>query len=237
MNPEYVKDLFCSIAGRYALVNHLLSGGLDFWWRHCVAKKVQLWNPKNILDVATGNGELAFDLRKKLPNTEIIGVDFCAPMLEQARLKQIQRAQKKITAKSIAFLEADGLSLPYEEKSFDVVTISFGLRNMASWEDGLREIYRILRPGGHLLILDFSLPTSSLLRPAYRFYLHHLLPHLAGWVTGNSNAYEYMGGSIEAFPSGKKMLSLLKKCDFFHATADPMTFGIVTIYTAAKMSS
>lgn len=233
MNPKYVKELFSSIASRYQLANHLLSGGMDCWWRFCVARRVQQWHPNRILDVATGNGDLAFAIRKKLPQSEIIGLDFCVEMLAEARRTQT----KKNDLKTIAFLEGDGLSLPYEENSFDVVTISFGLRNMASWEGGLREMHRVLRPGGHLLILDFSIPTAPLLRPCYRFYLHHVLPRLAGWLTGRSDAYEYMGGSIEAFPSGREMLSLLKKCDFCNTTAAPMTFGIVTIYTATKKNA
>ena len=231
MNPEYVKDLFSSIAGRYGLANHVLSGGIDFWWRRCVAQKMQEWAPKKLLDIATGNGDLAFAIAKKLPTTEITAVDFCPEMLEQADLAQ---AKKKNAANTITFLEADGLALPFEEKTFDAVTISFGLRNMASWEEGLREMHRVLRDGGHLLILDFSIPTSPLLRPFYRFYLHHLLPRLAGWITGKSDAYEYMGNSIETFPSGEAMCTLLKKCGFDEATATPMTFGIVTFYTASR---
>lgn len=106
--------------------------------------------------------------------------------------------------------------------------------NMASWEHGIREMHRVLRPGGYLLILDFSIPTSPLLRPCYRFYLHQILPRFAGWLTGRSDAYEYMGGSIEAFPAGEEMISLLHQCDFLTATATAMTFGIVSLYTGKK---
>lgn len=229
MNPEYVKNLFTAIAGRYGLANHLLSGGIDFWWRHCVAKQVQDWAPKKILDVATGNGDLAFAISKKSPTAQLIAVDFCPEMLFQARLTQ---TKKRINA--ITFLEADGLALPFEEKSFDVVTIAFGLRNMASWEQGLREMHRVLREEGHLLILDFSIPASPLLRTFYRFYLHYILPRLAGWITGKMDAYQYMGQSIEDFPSGDEMLSLLEKCGFKHTAAEPLTGGIASIYIAEK---
>ncbi|MFZ4115322.1 MAG: ubiquinone/menaquinone biosynthesis methyltransferase [Chthoniobacterales bacterium] len=244
MNPEYVKNLFRSIAGRYALANHLLSCGMDFWWRRCVAKKIQQWNPKTLLDVATGNGELAFAIAKKIPTVQTTAVDFCHEMLEQARLTQVksknlysyssENANIGFKTPMITFLEADGLELPFEEKIFDAVTVAFGLRNMVSWEQGLREMHRVLRSRGHLLILDFSIPTSPLLRPFYRFYLHHVLPHFAGLVTGEASAYEYMGGSIEAFPSGEAMCALLTQCGFENARSTALTGGIVTIYTASK---
>lgn len=219
-----VRDLFASIASRYELVNHLLSGGMDVWWRHCVAKKVAVWKTSSLLDVATGNGDLAFAILKKTPTTKIIGVDFCSEMLLEAQKKK----------SNVIFLEADGMDLPFDDQNFDTITISFGLRNMASFEKALCEMHRVLREGGHLLILDFSLPTSLLLRPLYRWYLHHVLPHVAGWITGQSDAYGYMGASIEAFPSGEAMCELLKRCGFTDPVAEPLTAGIVTIYTAQK---
>ncbi len=201
MSPEYVKNLFASIASRYELANHLLSGGIDVWWRHCVAKKVAAWKPLCLLDVATGNGDLAFALSKKILATKIIGVDFCREMLDEAHKKK----------SNVTFLEADGMALPFDDESFDVVTISFGLRNMESFERALGEMQRVLRSDGHLLILDFSIPSSPLLRPLYRWYLHHLLPRFAGWITGKTDAYEYMAESIEAFPSGQVIYTAKKK--------------------------
>jgi len=228
-DSTYVKDLFAQLAPRYELANHLLSGGIDFWWRHYVSKQIASWKPQFLLDVATGNGDLAFAISKKLKKTQIIGIDFCPEMLRCAK-----QTQQKKKAHNLTFLEADGLALPFADGTFDVVTIAFGLRNMASWETGLREMKRVLRPGGHLLILDFSIPSLPLLRPFYRFYLHHLLPRFAGWITGKSDAYKYMAKSIEAFPSGELMCTLLKESGFSQPNAKPLTAGIVTVYTAEK---
>jgi demethylmenaquinone methyltransferase/2-methoxy-6-polyprenyl-1,4-benzoquinol methylase len=131
-------------------------------------------------------------------------------------------------------VEADGLKLPFPDSTFDAVTVAFGLRNMASWEGGLKEMARVLKPGGHLLVLDFSLPTLPVIRPLYRFYLHRILPIVAGIATGRTDAYEYLGGSIEKFPSGETMTSLIGYCGFTEATAKPLSLGTVSIYTATK---
>ena len=225
MNSEYVKELFGAIAPRYALANHLLSLGMDFWWRHCVAQQVQQWAPRHLLDVATGNGDLAAAIKKMAPTIQITGTDFCPEMLSLAQGKNID-----------CLVEADALNLPFEDASFDVVTVAFGLRNMASWEGALQEMHRVLRKEGHLLILDFSLPSSPLLRPFYRFYLHHILPRLAGWLTGKADAYEYMGQSIESFPSGNALCTLLEQCGFEQTNTKPLTAGIVSVYTASQFS-
>jgi demethylmenaquinone methyltransferase/2-methoxy-6-polyprenyl-1,4-benzoquinol methylase len=129
---------------------------------------------------------------------------------------------------------ADALQLPFESGSFDCVTVAFGLRNMADWDRALSEMRRVLRAGGHLLVLDFSIPTGAL-RPAYRFYLHRCLPLLASIVTGQKAAYDYLGGSIEKVPSGSAMIDLIERNGFANATAEPVTGGIATIYTAAKL--
>ena len=221
--PEYVRDLFSAIAGRYQLVNHLLSGGLDFYWRAIAVRLIRDWKPATVLDVATGSGDLALAIEKGLPGVRVVGADFCRPMLEVARKKGLRE-----------LVEADGLNLPFEKNSFDVVTAAFGLRNMASWKDGLTEMFDVLRPGGHLMILDFSLPRIPAVRFLYRSYLHNVLPILAGIATGRKDAYQYLGGSIEQFPSGNAMTSLINSCGFKNARAYPLTFGTVSLYTAEK---
>ena len=133
-------------------------------------------------------------------------------------------------------LVADALNLPFPDGGFDVVTVAFGLRNMADYPAALREMLRVLKPGGHLLILDFSLPNGLLRRP-YRFYLHHILPRLAGWLTGQRDAYEYLGGSIEAFPAGAAMTALLESCGFGETRATPLTGGVVSIYQGSRPHS
>lgn len=221
--PDSVRDLFSSIAGRYQLVNHLLSGGLDFHWRAVAVGLVRAWKPSMCLDVATGSGDLARAIEKGCRGVRVVGADFCRPMLEVARRNGLPE-----------LVVADGMNLPFADASFDVVTAAFGLRNMASWERGLGEMSRVLKPGGHLLILDFSLPTLPLIRPLYRFYLHRILPIIAGIATGRTDAYEYLGGSIEQFPSGKAMTSLIESCGFREAKAHPLTLGTVSIYTARR---
>lgn len=199
---------------------------MDFWWRHITAREVARCKPQQILDVATGSGDLAIAILKKIPQARVTGVDFCQEMLAEA-------AKKKIP--SLTLLQADGLALPFSKESYDAVTIAFGLRNMESWEQGLREMHRVLRPGSTLFILDFSLPRASFLKKFYRFYLHHLLPRLAGLITGQSEAYSYMADSIERFPSGENMCTFLQQCGFEQVTFKPMTFGIVTLYTATVL--
>lgn len=276
-----IKNLFAKIATRYKLANHVLCGGLDLWWRHVTAQEVAKCKPQQILDVATGSGDLAFAILKKIPTAQITGIDFCKEMLMEAAkkngatlfsLERFKNCYSRCSARNeeqrptvysdtrgpehrsdavmrdynnfenaltrisgLRLLQADGMNLPFANESYDAVTIAFGLRNMASWEQGLREMHRVLRLGGSLFILDFSLPTVPLLKSPYRFYLHHLLPRLAGIITGQSEAYSYMADSIEQFPSGKKMEKLLENCGFQQATSKPMTFGVVTLYRAAKI--
>lgn len=214
--------MFGRIARRYDLANHVLSGGADFLWRRRAAKIIESWQPKRVLDLATGSGDLALALQRRLPEATIAAVDFSPEMLEVARRKGVRET-----------VLADALQLPFESGSFDCVTVAFGLRNMADWGAALREMSRVLGPGGHLLVLDFSLPAGAL-RPAYRFYLHRCLPLLASIVTGQKAAYDYLGGSIEKFPSGGEMVELIEKNGFTSASAEPLTGGIATIYVAEK---
>lgn len=214
--------MFGRIAQRYDLANHLLSGGADFLWRRRAARIVEAWQPRRVLDLATGSGDLALAMQRRLPEAKITAADFSPEMLSVARRKGVRET-----------VLADALRLPFEAESFGCVTVAFGLRNMSDWDLALREMSRVLRPGGHLLVLDFSLPVGPL-RPAYRFYLHRCLPSLASIVTGQKTAYDYLGGSIEKFPSGNEMLSLIERNGFARASAHPLTGGIATIYTAEK---
>ena len=221
--PTFVRNLFSSIATRYDLANHLLSGGLDFFWRRRAARIVRGWKPSRILDLATGSGDVALTLKKQIPAATIIGADFCHPMLLQAQAKGVEN-----------LVTADGMQLPFDEGAFDALTIAFGLRNMASWPGALREMARVLKPGGHLLILDFSIPRAPLRGP-YRFYLHRILPRIASMLTHEKTAYDYLGDSIEKFPHGAEMTRLIEENGFVNATCEPLNCGIVSLYTARRV--
>ena len=221
-DPEAVRLMFQRISRRYDLANHLLSGGLDFWWRHRAAEIVRKWKPRRVLDLATGSGDLALTIARKLPGAEITAADFCAPMLEIARAKGLTNT-----------VVADALHLPFADVSFDAVTVAFGLRNMVNWSAALAEMARVLAPGGHLLVLDFSLPRGPL-RLLYRAYLHRCLPWFAGIVTGEKQAYDYLGASIEKFPNGQEMGALIEANGFRDAQLEPLSGGIVTIYCATR---
>lgn len=219
---QFVRAMFSAISGRYDLANHLLSGGMDFFWRRRAGRIVQGWKPARILDLATGSGDLAVTLRAACPGALVVGADFCLPMLQVAQKKGVGN-----------LVTADGLALPFADASFDVVTVAFGLRNMASWKGGLEEMWRVLRPGGHVLILDFSVPPPPLVW-AYRPYLHHVLPRVAAFLTNEKAAYDYLGDSIEKFPCGPAMCALLEEAAFTQPVALPLSGGIVSLYTAAK---
>lgn len=224
-DATYVRDAFAKIADRYVLTNHVLSCGADVWWRRVVGRRVRKLAPRRLLDVASGTGDLALEIQKVCPDCEVIATDFCAEMLAHAASRGIARTQV-----------ADALALPFEDASFDLVTVAFGLRNMADYPAALREMCRVLRPGGHLMVLDFSLPPGPLRGP-YRWYLHRVLPHLAGLLTGEKEAYKYLGGSIEQFPSGDEMIALIHRCGFENATAHRLTGGVVTVYDGIRSES
>ena len=220
---QFVRGMFAKIASRYDLANHLLSGGMDFLWRRRAAKLVRGWNPARILDLATGSGDLALTLGAACPAAFIVGADFCHPMLCEA--------QRKGAANLIV---ADGMRLPFADETFDALTVAFGLRNMESWSGALREMARVVRRGGHLLVLDFSVPPPPL-RWLYRPYLHHVLPRLAALLTREQAAYDYLGDSIEKFPHGPAMCALITEAGFSDARCEPLSGGIVSLYTAKRL--
>jgi demethylmenaquinone methyltransferase / 2-methoxy-6-polyprenyl-1,4-benzoquinol methylase len=224
-DPDTVREMFDGIARRYDLANHLLSCGCDFIWRKRAAEIVADWNPSTIVDLATGTGDLALALAKALPDSEIIGADFSEEMLAVAKAKGVRRV-----------VTADALALPFADRSFDCLTIAFGLRNIKDWSAALREMARVLTANGNLLVMEFSLPSMSILRRIYRFYLHRCLPILGSFLTRKKSAYDYLGESIEQFPGGDELVRVIEANGFNDATVEPLTGGIVTIYTATKRS-
>jgi demethylmenaquinone methyltransferase/2-methoxy-6-polyprenyl-1,4-benzoquinol methylase len=216
--------MFGAIAKRYDLANHTLSCGADFYWRNRAVNTVASWRPGNIVDLATGTGDLALALQNKLPDAEVTGVDFLPEMLELAQRKGVRQT-----------ILADAMKLPFPDASFDCVTVAFGLRNMENWRGALSEMSRVLRRDGHLLVLEFSLPTRLIIRTIYRFYLHRCLPLFGSVLTGRKSAYDYLGDSIEEFPSGRAMIDLIEASGFRRATLQPLSYGIVTIYSAQSL--
>jgi demethylmenaquinone methyltransferase/2-methoxy-6-polyprenyl-1,4-benzoquinol methylase len=230
-DPVAVEATFSSVAPRYDLANHWLSGGIDFYWRNRLVKLAQKNKPTDILDIATGSGDVLFALRKGLGDkVRLTGLDFCEPMLEQARKK---RSVRKLTETSNQFLHGDCLNLPFEDQSFDLITIAFGLRNLADRSKGLGEMQRVLRPGGRLIILEFSQPYLWF-RPLYYFYLKGILPWVARWLTGDRDAYLYLGTSIAGFPNRDGLCKEIEKAGFDQVEAKPLTFSIVALHCAEK---
>ncbi len=223
---EAVRSMFGGIAKRYDLANHLLSGGMDFWWRRVLVKKVQQTNPSVVVDLATGSGDVAFALKKKLGNeVSVAGLDFCQPMLDEAERKRLERDPSP----DIKFGIGDILQLPLEDNSVDAITVAFGIRNLENRDRGLKDIRRCLRPGGKLFILEFSQPYKWF-RPIYYCYLKCILPTIAGWVTKKPEAYDYLGDSIEGFPSTQKLIDELDAAGFRNMRPTRMTLGIVAIH-------
>jgi len=222
-NPEFVRKTFSDVSDRYDLANRVLSGCSDWFWRRRAARLVARTGPRSVLDLATGSGDLALAIREICPEAVVVGADFCGPMLEKSRQKGAGN-----------LVLADALKLPFAGEEFDVVTVAFGLRNMACWELALQEMHRVLAPGGRLFVMDFAMPEVPGFRWLYRIYLRGVLPVIAGWLTGHPEAYEYLGESIELFPRWGDMVKLLRSCGFEGIQQEALGFGIAAIYQAVK---
>lgn len=219
----YVRNAFAGIARRYVLANHVLSLGIDVLWRRRTANRVAAAEPARILDLATGSGDLAVELQRRCPRALVLGADFSLPMMREAQARRFEQ-----------LVAADGTNLPFQDGAFDVVTVAFGLRNMASWPGALAEMRRVLRPGGRLFVLDFSLPRLPGLRQAYLFYLKRVMPRIAGWITGRREAYEYLCSSVERFPSGPEMESLIRSCGYAEVRTTVLSLGIASLYECRR---
>jgi len=225
-----VRSMFGRIARRYDLANHLLSLGWDHAWRRRLVQAVRGAAPRDVLDLATGSGDVAFALSRKAPSARILGLDFCPPMLAEAERK---KAAAPGAYGNVRFAAGDGLALPLPDADFDAVTIAFGLRNMIDRRRSLEEIRRVLRPGGRLFVLEFSQP-QRWFRPMYFLYLEKLLPAAAGIVTGDRSAYAYLNRTIREFPDRESLSAEMRAAGFSDVTSTGMTFGIVALHAAGK---
>lgn len=225
-----VRGMFAEIAPRYDLVNRMLSGGIDVWWRYVTVRRAPPPAAGAILDVCTGTGDLALAYAAKSgPRVRIVASDFCRPMLDRGVEKSRQ------SGLPVEWVEADAMELPFPTASFDLVTVAFGLRNIADTARGLAEMARVCRPGGTLAILEFSLPRNRLIRSGYLWYFRRVLPFLGNAVARNrSDAYTYLNKSVEEFPAGEALAAVVRAAGFDRVEIVPLTFGIATLYVCHR---
>lgn len=224
-----VQKMFAGIAKRYDFANLLLSGGCSLYWTKRLVARVKRFAPAEIADLATGSGDVAFELKRRLPDARVRGFDFCEEMLAVAR----ERAAKIPGAGEIEFAFGDCMALPLADASVDAVTIAYGVRNFENRARGLREILRVLKPGGKVFVLEFTQP-APWFRPIYFLYLKFLLPLVARIVTGDKKAYDYLAGSIEAFPPKERLSAELRNAGFSDVRAIGLTASIVAVHIAEK---
>ncbi|HEY1764556.1 MAG TPA: bifunctional demethylmenaquinone methyltransferase/2-methoxy-6-polyprenyl-1,4-benzoquinol methylase UbiE [Opitutaceae bacterium] len=232
-DPEAVNSMFGRIAHRYDIANRLLSLGIDIHWRSQLVTAVAATGPRNVLDLATGSGDVALALGRKLrASARIFGLDFCEPMLEQAEARKISKPERYA---GVQFILGDASAIPMPDESFDAVTIAFGFRNFANRSHCLSEILRVLRKGGQLYILEFSQPWASI-RPLYTFYMRRFAPALASVITGDRRAYDYLATSIENFPDRKTLALEIRKEGFVDVRSKALTLGIVALHQARRQA-
>ncbi|MFC5272046.1 bifunctional demethylmenaquinone methyltransferase/2-methoxy-6-polyprenyl-1,4-benzoquinol methylase UbiE [Adhaeribacter terreus] len=224
-----VAQMFNSIAGKYDFLNHFLSAGVDIYWRKKAIALLQKSKPKQILDIATGTGDLAIEALKVDPD-KVTGVDISEGMLAVGR----EKMQKKGLSNKIELLSGDSENLQFEANSFDAITCAFGVRNFENLEKGLSEMNRVLKPGGRVVILEFSKPTAFPMKQAYNFYFKNILPVFGKMISKDQSAYTYLPESVQAFPDGRSFLGILDKVGFKQTQWQSLTFGICSIYTAIK---
>ncbi|MDH3253249.1 MAG: bifunctional demethylmenaquinone methyltransferase/2-methoxy-6-polyprenyl-1,4-benzoquinol methylase UbiE [Ignavibacteria bacterium] len=229
VEKHHVRSLFDSIAYRYDLLNHLLSGGIDVYWRRKAIESLRENRPKTILDVATGTGDFALATLRLDPE-RIIGVDISEEMLRHGRAKlRTRRVDGLITLQT-----GEAEQLQFDEGVFDAAIVAFGVRNFEHLDRGLSEMHRVLRPGGKLVVLEFSRPRAFPFRQIYRFYFLTLLPLIGRVISRNREAYQYLPDTVMGFPDGEDFLHIIERVGFLETSARRLTFGIASVYTGVK---
>lgn len=223
-----IRQMFGEIAGRYDFMNHFLSGGTDIYWRWRTVRLARPESPDPILDVCTGTGDLAFSWAKAAAaGTTVVATDFTHGMLTLAEKKRADR--------DVVFLEADTQDLPFEDNTFQLVSVAFGLRNVSSTIGGLEEMTRVCRPGGRVVVLEFSLPDNKLLSGMYQWYFRNVLPKLGQLLVRNRQAaYEYLPQSVSEFPSGNQLTEIMEEAGLERTSFKKLTFGVATVYIGYK---
>jgi demethylmenaquinone methyltransferase/2-methoxy-6-polyprenyl-1,4-benzoquinol methylase len=227
---EQVAAMFNAISPKYDALNRILSAGIDQSWRRKTLREIRATGALNVLDVATGTADLALALAKGIPGSKVVGVDISAGMLEVGRSK----VRAKDLEGRVRLDLGDGEQLPYEESSFGAVTVAFGVRNFENLEQGLRDMRRVLEPGGTLAVLEFSQPTAWPLRSLYLFYFKNILPRIGRMVSKDASAYTYLPNSVQAFPYGEAFAAKLREAGFQSVRVRPLTFGVASLYLAIK---
>ena len=228
---DQVRDMFDNIAPRYDLLNRLLSVGIDVQWRKKMVAKLAAGQPRQILDIATGTGDVALQLHRALPESRITGLDISSQMLELARKKTKDRG---IDEAQLEYVLGDSEKLPFADNTYDAITVAFGVRNFEDTLAGLKECLRVLRTGGTLVVLEFSQPTMTPFRQLYRLYFRYILPIVGRVTSKDPRAYHYLFESVQSFPAGKEFAGLLEQAGFRQATHSPLTLGICTLYSGIK---
>lgn len=225
-----VEEMFDNIAPAYDFMNRAMTLGIDRSWRRKVVKAATDASPRSILDVATGTGDLAIQLARAAGSASVTGIDLSEGMLAVGRRKVAEAGLDR----RVTLIQGDCLALPFPDGAFDTVTVAFGVRNFEHLDRGYAEMARVLRPGGKLIVLELSVPTSPLVRPFYRLYTKGIIPLLGRLVSSDSRAYTYLPESIAAMPQGEKMLSLMREARLSSTSLRRLTLGVATIYTAIK---
>lgn len=226
---EQVADMFDRISGKYDFLNHFLSAGIDRSWRNKAISSIKAIKPKIILDIATGTGDMAIASLKLNPE-KVIGVDISEGMLAVGKKK----IQEKGLSNQVRLDYGDSEQLSFADNTFDAITCAYGVRNFEHLENGLKEMFRVLKSGGKVAILEFSKPQKFPVKQFYAFYFRYVLPSLGRVVSKDARAYTYLPESVAVFPEGKIFCEILKNCGFSKVVARPLTFGITTLYTAFK---
>ncbi|MBK7882777.1 MAG: bifunctional demethylmenaquinone methyltransferase/2-methoxy-6-polyprenyl-1,4-benzoquinol methylase UbiE [Chitinophagaceae bacterium] len=227
---QQVAEMFNDIAGRYDLLNRLLSAGIDIRWRKKAIKQLAALQPKKILDVATGTADVAIMASNLLKAEKIIGIDISDGMLDLGR----QKIKKLGLSQTIELLNGDSETINFEGNTFDAVTVAFGVRNFENLEKGLSEIWRVLKPGGKLVVLEFSKPKIAGVKWMYNLYMKIIAPNVGKLLSKNRNAYKYLDESIKKFPEGKNFTHILDNLGYINTYCKPLSLGICSIYCGTK---
>ena len=227
---EQVAGMFDQIAFRYDLLNRFLSGGIDIYWRKQAIKELRQLQPELILDVATGTADVAIMSWKYLRPKKIIGIDISEGMLHLGR----EKIAKLLLSNYIELKQGDSEAINFSDNTFDAITVAFGVRNFQNLEQGLHEMYRVVKPGGKLVILEFSKPKQVVFKGLYNLYMKVICPGIGKWLTKNREAYQYLHNSVKAFPEGETFLHILQQVGFSETSLKRLSLGICTIYCGRK---